>query len=38
MQAWIVVGSPENFEALRKRKFDLCAFKSSRPAIASSTT
>ena len=30
MQAWIVVGSAENFELLRKRKFDLCAFKSSR--------
>ena len=30
MQAWIVVGSPENFELLRKRKFNLCAFKSSR--------
>jgi predicted RNA-binding protein len=30
MQAWIVVGTPENFELLRKRKFNLCAFKSSR--------
>ena len=30
MQAWIVVGSPENFELLRERGFDLCAFKSSR--------
>jgi predicted RNA-binding protein len=30
MQPWIVVGSPENFETLRARKFDLCAFKSSR--------
>lgn len=30
MQAWIVVGPPENFEVLRKRKFNLCAFKSSR--------
>jgi predicted RNA-binding protein len=30
MQAWIVVGSPENFELLRKRKFNVCAFKSSR--------
>jgi predicted RNA-binding protein len=30
MQTWIVVGTPENFELLRKRKFDLCAFKSSR--------
>jgi predicted RNA-binding protein len=29
-QAWIVVGSPENFEVLRKRKFDMAAFKSSR--------
>lgn len=29
-QAWIVVGSPENFEVLRTRKFDLAAFKSSR--------
>jgi predicted RNA-binding protein len=30
MQPWIVVGSPENFETLRARGFDLCAFKSSR--------
>ena len=30
MQSWIVVGSAENFEALRERDFDLCAFKSSR--------
>ena len=30
MQPWIVVGSPENFEALRKRQFDVSAFKSSR--------
>jgi predicted RNA-binding protein len=30
MQAWIVVGTPENFELLRQRKFNLCAFKSSR--------
>jgi len=30
MQAWIVVGSPENFELMRGRGFDLCAFKSSR--------
>lgn len=30
MQPWIVVGSPENFELLRARNFDLCAFKSSR--------
>lgn len=29
-QAWITVGTPENFEVLRKRKFDLAAFKSSR--------
>ncbi|MDA1010165.1 MAG: EVE domain-containing protein [Chloroflexi bacterium] len=29
-QAWIVVGTPENFEVLRKRKFDIAAFKSSR--------
>ena len=29
-QAWITVGSPENFEGLRKRKFDVTAFKSSR--------
>ncbi|MDA0365363.1 MAG: EVE domain-containing protein [Chloroflexi bacterium] len=30
MQPWIVVGSPENFEKLRERSFDLSAFKSSR--------
>jgi predicted RNA-binding protein len=30
MQPWIVVGSPENFEVLRERGFDLAAFKSSR--------
>lgn len=30
MQAWIVVGPPANFELLRDRGFDLCAFKSSR--------
>ena len=30
MQPWIVVGSAENFEHLRARGFDLCAFKSSR--------
>ena len=30
MQPWIVVGSAENFEVLRERGFDLCAFKSSR--------
>jgi predicted RNA-binding protein len=29
-QAWITVGSPENFEVLRKRGFDLAAFKSTR--------
>ncbi len=30
MQAWINVGSPENFEILRKRGFDLSPFKGSR--------
>ena len=30
MQAWIVVGAPENFELLRDRSFEVCAFKSSR--------
>ena len=30
MQAWIVVGSPENFELLRERGFDICGFKASR--------
>ena len=30
MQAWIVVGSPQNFELLRERGFDICGFKSSR--------
>ncbi len=30
MQPWIVVGSPDNFEVLRERGFDVCAFKSSR--------
>ena len=30
MQAWINVGTPENFEILRKRKFDLSPFKASR--------
>ena len=35
MQAWIMVGSPENFELLRERGFDLCAFKSSRAKQAS---
>ncbi len=30
MQPWIVVGSPDNFELLRERGFDLCAFKASR--------
>lgn len=29
-QAWIAVGSPENFEVMRTRKFDIAAFKSSR--------
>lgn len=30
MQAWINVGTPENFEVLRARGFDLSPFKSSR--------
>ena len=30
MQAWIQVGSPDNFEVLRERKFDVSAFKASR--------
>lgn len=30
MQAWINVGSPENFEVLRKRGFDLAPWKASR--------
>ncbi len=30
MQAWIVVGSPGNFELLRARGFDVCGFKASR--------
>jgi predicted RNA-binding protein len=30
MQAWINVGSPENFEALRQRGFDLSPWKASR--------
>ncbi|MYB43072.1 MAG: EVE domain-containing protein [Chloroflexi bacterium] len=30
MQAWIAVGSAENFELMRERGFDLAAFKSSR--------
>lgn len=30
MQAWIVVGAPENFELLRERGFDVCGFKASR--------
>ena len=30
MQAWIVVGSAENFELLRERGFDVAAFKASR--------
>ena len=29
-QAWITVGSPANFEVLRERGFDVCAFKASR--------
>ena len=34
MQAWIVVGSAENFELLRQRGFDVAAFKESRRAQA----
>ena len=30
MQPWIVVGSADNFEILRERGFDVCAFKESR--------
>ena len=30
MQAWIQVGSPDNFEKLRERNFDVSAFKASR--------
>ena len=30
MQAWINVGSPDNFEVLRARGFDLSPFKASR--------
>ncbi|MFA7248230.1 MAG: EVE domain-containing protein [Dehalococcoidia bacterium] len=30
MQAWINVGSPQNFEVLRARGFDVSPFKSSR--------
>jgi predicted RNA-binding protein len=30
MQAWIVVGNADNFELLRKRGFDVAAFKASR--------
>lgn len=30
MQAWIVVGSPDNFELMRERGFDVCGFKASR--------
>ncbi|MBM4415124.1 MAG: EVE domain-containing protein [Chloroflexi bacterium] len=30
MQAWIVVGSPDNFELLRERGFNVCGFKASR--------
>ena len=29
-QAWITVGSSANFDVLRERGFDLCAFKASR--------
>ncbi|MDP6604730.1 MAG: EVE domain-containing protein [Dehalococcoidia bacterium] len=30
MQPWIAVGSADNFEHLRERGFDVCAFKASR--------
>ncbi len=30
MQAWIVVGTAQNFETLRARNFDVAAFKTSR--------
>lgn len=30
MQAWIVVGSADNFELMRERGFDVCGFKGSR--------
>ena len=35
MQAWIVVGSADNFELLRERDFDVVAFKASRTKQAS---
>ena len=35
MQAWIVVGSADNFELLRERDFDVAAFKASRTKQAS---
>ena len=35
MQAWIVVGSQDNFELLRERGFDVVAFKTSRRKQAS---
>ena len=35
MQAWIVVGSQDNFELLRERGFDVAAFKASRRKQAS---
>ena len=35
MQAWIVVGSADNFELLRERGFDIAAFKASRTKQAS---
>ncbi|MXZ45754.1 MAG: EVE domain-containing protein [Chloroflexi bacterium] len=35
MQAWIVVGSADNFELLRERGFDVAAFKASRTKQAS---
>lgn len=35
MQSWIVVGSPENFELMRERGFDVCGFKGSRRRQAS---
>lgn len=38
MQAWIVVGRPENFELLRRRGFDLAAFKASRGRQAGTMT
>ncbi|MGE0227160.1 MAG: EVE domain-containing protein [Dehalococcoidia bacterium] len=35
MQAWIVVGSSDNFELMRERGFDVCGFKASRRRQAS---